>query len=125
MCEKVVRGIRGAITARDNTSKDIIEATIELIKAIVEINEINTEDICSIFFTTTPDLNADFPASAARELGWTLVPLLCAREIDVPNSMTRVIRVLLHVNTQKTQSEIKHLYFGEAAKLRPDLSSAQ
>lgn len=116
-----VRGIRGAITAKDNTKVEIFSATKELLKAIVEANQIETEDIASIFLTTTPDLNADFPASAARELGWHLVPLLCAREIDVPNAMSRLIRVLMHVNTGKTQAEIRHLYLGEAAGLRPDL----
>lgn len=116
-----VRGIRGAITAQANTKNDIFSATKELLKAIVEENEINTEDIASIFLTTTPDLNADFPATAAREMGWHLVPLLCAREIDVPNATSRLIRVLMHVNTTKTQAEIKHQYLGAAAGLRPDL----
>lgn len=121
MGERSVRGIRGAITAKANTKGDIFEATKELLKAIVEANQIDPEDIASIFLTTTPDLNADFPASAARELGWHLVPLLCAREIDVPNAMSRLIRVLMHVNTAKSQAEIRHLYLGEAAVLRPDL----
>jgi len=121
MGEKLVRGIRGAITANSNTAEEICRATTELLKAIVARNEIDIKDIASIFFTTTPDLNADFPASAARELGWHLVPLLCAREIDVPTGMPRLIRVLIHVNTEKTQEEIKHLYLGEAAILRPDL----
>ncbi len=122
MGEKTVRGIRGAIKAQGNTAEDICRATAELLKAIVEVNEIRTEDIASIFFTTTPDLNADFPATAARELGWNLVPLLCAREIDVPGSMPKLIRVLMHVNTTKTQDQIKHQYLGEAAVLRPDLA---
>lgn len=122
MGEKCVRGIRGAITVEKNTPEAIVEATTRLLKAIVAANELRTEDIASIFFTTTPDLNADFPASAAREMGWSLVPLLCAREIDVPTSMPMLIRVLLHVNTTKSQQEIKHQYLGEAANLRPDLS---
>ncbi len=121
MGKQAVRGIRGAITAGGNTAKDISEATKTLLKRIVEVNEIDTEDIASIFLTTTPDLNADFPATAAREMGWNLVPLLCAREIDVPNSMAKLIRVLIHVNTTKPQAEIKHQYLGEAAGLRADL----
>lgn len=121
MQERFVRGIRGAITAKANTKAEMFSATKELLIAIVEDNQIKTEDIASIFLTTTPDLNADFPATAARDLGWHLVPLLCAREIDVPDAMPRLIRVLMHVNTTKTQAEIKHLYLGEAAGLRPDL----
>jgi len=118
--EKLVRGIRGAITVK-NTADDICHATTRLLKAVVEANDIDIEDIASIFFTTTPDLNADFPATGARKLGWSHVPLLCAREIDVPHSMPSLIRVLLHVNTTKSQSEIKHQYLEEAAALRPDL----
>ncbi len=126
MGEKYVRGIRGAITAESNTSGDIIKAAKRLIMELVEANEVIKEDIASIFFTTTPDLNADFPASAvSKGLGWYLVPLLCAREIDVPTGTPRVIRVLMHVNTTKTQAEIKHLYLDKAARLRPDLSGAQ
>lgn len=116
-----VRGIRGAITAKANTKDEIFSATKELLNAITEANQIETEDIASIFLTTTPDLNADFPATAARDLGWHMVPLLCAREIDVPNAMPQLIRVLMHVNTTKTQLEIKHLYLGDASGLRPDL----
>lgn len=121
MGEKIVRGIRGAITVKDNTVEDIFEATKTLLKKIVEENQIETEDIASVFLTTTPDLNAEFPATAARQMGWHLVPLLCAREIDVPNKMGKLIRVLMHVNTTKTQAEIRHQYFGDAAGLRPDL----
>lgn len=122
MGENVVRGIRGAITVADNTAEEIFRGTKELLTTMVEANGLQTEDIASIFLTTTPDLNADFPASAARDLGWTLVPLLCAREIDVPTGMKKLIRVLMHVNTVKTQAEIKHQYLGEAGSLRPDLA---
>lgn len=121
MGEKLVRGIRGAIAVGENTAEEIFSGTEELLRRIVEENEINTEDIASVFLTTTPDLNAEFPATAARRMGWTLVPLLCAREIDVPGRMPRLIRVLMHVNTSKTQEEIKHQYLGEASVLRPDL----
>lgn len=122
MGETKVRGIRGAITAKNNTAEDICASTTTLLLQMIAENGVNIEEIASVFFTTTPDLNADFPASAARELGWKLVPLLCAREIDVPNSMPKLIRILIHVNTEKTQAEIKHQYMGEAAGLRPDLT---
>lgn len=117
----LVRGIRGAISVESNTSRELIDATKELLLTLVKDNDLNTEDIASLFFTVTPDLNADFPASAARELGWTLVPLLCAREIDVPNGPPRLVRVLVHANTIKSQQEIRHVYLKDAASLRPDL----
>ncbi len=123
MGEKAVRGIRGAITAKGNTQREIFDATKKLLETMVKVNDVNTEDIASVFLTTTPDLNADFPATAARELGWNMVPLLCAREIDVPGSMERLIRVLMHVNTNKSQAEIRHQYLDEAASLRTDLAN--
>jgi chorismate mutase len=118
-----VRGIRGAITVERNTREEIIAATKELLLSLVRENGIEIEDIASIFFTLTPDLNAEFPALAARELGWQYVPLLCAQEIDVPGAMGKVLRVLMHVNTEKSQKELKHLYLKGAATLRLDLSS--
>ncbi|MCL6558713.1 MAG: chorismate mutase [Firmicutes bacterium] len=117
-----VRGIRGAIKVYENTAESIIAATKELLSTIVRENDIAVGDIASIFFTLTRDLNAEFPALAARKMGWHHVPLLCAREVDVPGAMTGVIRVLVHVNTEKSPEELKHLYLGEAALLRPDLS---
>lgn len=117
----VVRGIRGAITADGNTAEAITMATKRLLLKMVQENELVTEDIASAFFTTTPDLNATFPAAAAREIGWTSVPLMCAREIDVPEKIPFAIRVLIHVNTTKKQDEIKHCYIEGAATLRPDL----
>jgi chorismate mutase len=121
MKSMMVRGVRGAISVEANTSEAIRNATKELLEKIVKINELNPEDIASAFFTVTKDLNADFPASAARELGWTSVPLLCATEIDIPGSLPCIIRVLLHTNTTKSQQEIKHVYLKEAVKLRKDL----
>jgi len=118
-----VRGIRGAITVERNTREEIIAATKELLLSLIRENEIEIEDIASIFFTLTPDLDAEFPALAARELGWQYVPLLCAQEIDVPGAMGKVLRVLMHVNTEKSQEELKHLYLKGAATLRLDLSS--
>ncbi len=117
-----VRGIRGAITVERNDRQEIIEATQELVKTIIERNQLSTEDICSAFFTVTPDLNAEFPAKAARALGWDYVPLLCAQELDVAGAIARCVRVLVHVNTTKSQREIKHVYLREAANLRPDLT---
>jgi len=116
------RGIRGAIRAEANTKESIFEATRTLLAKIIEANEIELDDIASIFFTATVDLNADYPAYAARDLGWTSVPLLCAREMDVPGGMSRVIRVLLHVNTAKSQTQIQHQYLGDTSRLRPDLT---
>ncbi|MGQ9511973.1 chorismate mutase [Thermodesulfitimonas sp.] len=124
MCRPIrVRGIRGAITVAGNTREEIIAATKELLLALVRENGIEIEDIASIFFTLTPDLNAEFPALAARELGWRYVPLLCAQEIDVPGATGKVLRVLMHVNTEKSQRELKHLYLKGAATLRLDLSN--
>ncbi len=117
-----IRGVRGAIRVERNTPEDILAATRELLLTVTEKNDLAVEDIASAFFTVTDDLDAEFPAYAAREIGWEAVPLLCAREIAVPDSMSRVLRVLLHVNTTKTQDQIHHQYVGETARLRPDLS---
>ena len=118
----MVRGIRGAICVEANTKAAIHAATRELLSQIFVANDVDTESIASIFITATPDLNADFPAYAAREMGLNLVPLMCTIELSIPGAMQRVIRVLVHINTEKSQAEIKHQYLGEAAKLRPDLS---
>lgn len=117
-----VRGIRGANQVGANTREAIYHSTCELIKAIMDANDVDPEEIASIFLTSTPDINADFPAYAVRDLGFDSVPLLCAREIDVPGAMPSLIRIMLHFNTEKSQSEIKHVYLGDTAKLRPDLS---
>lgn len=119
------RGIRGAIRVKENTKESIFDATRTLLNEIVRANEVDTDDIASAFFTATVDLNADYPAYAARDLGWDTVPLLCAREMDVPGGMTRVIRVLLHVNTAKPQTRIIHRYLGETQSLRPDLKGSK
>lgn len=122
----VVRGIRGATSAEENSREAILEATRELLVEILRANQINHfEDLVSAIFTTSPDLNACFPAEAARALGMNEVPLLCASEISVPGALPRCIRVMLHVNTQKKQCEITHVYLREAVKLRPDMKSAQ
>jgi chorismate mutase len=115
------RGIRGATVAEKNGSREIISASEELLSAMVTLNGVKRQDIVSIIFSVTKDLNADFPAKAARKLGWTLTPLLCTYEISVPKSLKKCIRVLMHVNTKKSQDAIKNVYIGEARKLRPDL----
>jgi chorismate mutase len=116
-----VRGIRGAISVNNDTPKEVLEATKLLLSEIVAKNDIRIKDIASIYFTVTPDLKSCFPAVAARELGWNLVPLICSVEIPVDGSLAKVVRVLMHVNTTKNQEEIVHIYLREAVKLRPDL----
>jgi chorismate mutase len=116
----VCRGVRGAITAAENSREAILAATRELLSAIVAANNIDPEDIASIYFTATIDLNATYPALAARQLGWVDLALLCGQELEVPDSLRRCIRVLLHWNTTKSVKEIVHVYLGEAVVLRPD-----
>jgi chorismate mutase len=119
------RGIRGATTVTDNTADGILAATREVLSGIVERNWIDVEDITSVFFTVTEDLDAEYPARAARQLGWENVALMCAREIPVPGSLQRCIRVLLHVNTTKSPAELRHIYLREAAALRPRWTEPQ
>ena len=120
-----VRGIRGATSVANDTAEEILEATRELLEELLRANNITTfDDIVSVIFTTTEDLRSTFPAEAARALGMHRVPLLCACEIPVPGSLPRCIRVLMHVNTDKSQAEIIHVYLREARKLRPDVNSA-
>lgn len=118
----MVRGIRGAVTVDANTVEAIREATQRLLKTIAERNGLAPGDIVSVFFTGTTDLNAEVPARAAREMGWHAVPMFCMQEMRVRDSLPRCIRVMLHVNTHKSQDEIYHVYLGDAARLRPDLS---
>ncbi|MFF2482166.1 chorismate mutase [Paenibacillus sp. NPDC058071] len=120
-----VRGVRGAITVDVNEPQPILKATMELLGEIVKENEIVPEDICSVMITVTGDLDATFPASAIRQLsGWELVPLMCALEVPVKGSLEKCIRFMLHINTEKSQAEIKHVYLGGAQALRPDLSKS-
>ena len=121
-----VRGIRGATITLADSREAILEATRELLQEMLRANAASDfDDIASILFTTTPDLTAAFPAEAARELGMSTVPLLCASEIDVPGRLARCIRVLIHLNTEKPAREIVHVYLREAKSLRPDMKSAQ
>jgi chorismate mutase len=121
-----VRGIRGATTVSDDKAELVLEATDELLREMLSANGIEEfEPIAAIFFTTTPDLRSTFPAEAARRLGMTLVPLLCNQEIPVPDRVPRAIRVMMQVNTRKSQAEMRHIYLRDAKGLRPDLVSAQ
>jgi chorismate mutase len=121
-----LRGIRGATTVAEDRPELVLEATRELLEAMLAANGIEDfEPIGAIFFTTTPDLVSTFPAEAARALGMTTVPLICNQEIPVPNRMPRAVRVMLQLNTTKSQREIVHVYLREARALRPDLVSAQ
>jgi chorismate mutase len=115
------RGIRGATTVERNDREEILAATTELLQLIVERNELQTEDIASAIFTVTDDLDAAFPAVAARAIGWTEVALMCMREIPVPGSLRKCIRVLLHVNTMRSAAQMRHVYLRGAVNLRPDL----
>lgn len=118
----LVRGIRGAITVKENEEEAILNATERLLKKIIEANQIEAENVCHVIITVTTDLNATFPAKALRRIdGWKYVPVMCATEIPVPNSLEKCIRLMLTVNTDKSQKEIHHVYLEEAVKLRPDL----
>jgi chorismate mutase len=118
----MVRGIRGATTVTENTREAILEATSELLDAMVRANDVQRDDVASAFFTTTPDLNAEFPAVAARDAGWTDVPLLCGHEMSVPGGLPRCLRLLMHVNTDRRIEEIRHIYLRDAVALRPDIA---
>ncbi len=121
-----IRGIRGATTVTDDEPELILQATRELLEEILEQNEgMQPEEVASAIFTVTDDLVSTFPAQGARQMGWGLVPMMCAREIPVPNSLPRVIRVLVHWNTNVPQNKITHVYLRDAVKLRPDLVAAQ
>ena len=115
-----LRGIRGATTASANTREAILDAVCELLDALVRANDLAQADVASIYFTVTPDLDAAFPAAAARWMGWNDVALLDAQAPRVPGDMPRCIRVLIHWNTQHAQSEIRHVYLRDARTLRPD-----
>jgi len=114
------RGVRGATTVDDNSPDAILQATTELLTELVAANDLHVDEIASAFFSTTTDLDAEFPAVAANRMGWTNVALLCGHEMQVPGSLQRCLRVLLHVNTDKAQHEIVHVYLRGAKVLRPD-----
>src|SRR5712691_5581146 len=116
------RGIRGATTVEHNDREEILAATTELLQLLIRRNDLYAEDVASAIFTVTEDLDAEFPALAARYLGWTEVALMCTREIPVPGSLEKCIRILLHVNTTRSAAEIQHVYTRGAVNLRPRLN---
>ena len=116
-----VRAVRGAIQVAGDTREEILEGSAELVRAVLERNDLTADDVISIVFTATPDLTAEFPAYAARLLGLTDVPLLCASEIAVPGAMPRTLRLLAHVETDKPRADLRHAYLRGAAALRTDL----
>jgi chorismate mutase len=117
------RGVRGATSVTEDSAEAIWAATAELLKILIETNEIDEDDVASVIFTTTPDLTAAYPAKAARDMGWTQVALIGCQEMNVPGSVKLCVRVLIHWNTPKRNAELKHVYLGEAVALRPDLAS--
>ena len=122
----MIRGIRGATSVEADSREEVLEATAELLRAVIERNGIDDfARVASAFFTTTPDVTSCFPAEAARDLGMGAVPLLCASEIDVAGACPKLIRVLLHVDTDRSQTDVRHVYLRRAKALRPDLGAAQ
>ncbi|TVP95770.1 MAG: chorismate mutase [Planctomycetaceae bacterium] len=117
----VCRGVRGATTIEHDNRDEVLSATRQLLALMIRRNGIDSADVASVIFTVTRDVTAEFPAVAARQLGWIDVPLLCGYEVSVPGSLSHCIRVLVHWNTTKTQQEIEHTYMREATALRPDL----
>lgn len=122
----MLRGVRGAITIKENIEGEIVDATERLLREMVKQNGIKAEDVASVFISATEDIDAVFPAKALRRLdGWTYVPVMCMREIPVVNSLKKCIRVMIHLNTDKSQQEVKHVYLEDAVILRPDLNEGK
>lgn len=119
----LTRGVRGATTVEANSPESILDATKELLAAMLKANDLDVEYVASAFFTVTPDINAEFPAIAARDMGWNTVALLCGHEMNKPGALPMTLRVLLHVNTEKAAREIKHVYLRGARVLRPDIDT--
>lgn len=119
----LTRGVRGATTVEANSPEAILDATKELLDAMIKANGLEVDNVASAFFTLTPDLNAEFPALAARELGWTNVALLCGHEMNKPGGLPMCLRILLHVNTDLPAADIKHVYLRGARVLRPDIEA--
>ena len=117
-----VRAIRGAVQVDANDREAILEGTTELVTEVMERNGLHTDDVISVVFTGTPDLNAEFPALAARKIGFHDVPLICAAEIAVPGAMPRVVRLMAHIETDRPRSAIQHVYLRGAAALRLDIA---
>ena len=120
----MIRGIRGATTVKENTEKEMIDCTEVLLREMIQQNNLQPEDVCSVFISVTNDINAAFPARALRRVsGWEYVPVMCMNEIPVPDSLAQCIRVMMHVNTKAEQQEVNHIYLEEAVRLRPDLNN--
>ncbi|HEY8199982.1 MAG TPA: chorismate mutase [Actinomycetota bacterium] len=117
----LLRAVRGAITLREDTVDEVISATSHLIEEMLSRNELSHDDLVSIMFTATPDVRSEFPAAAARKIGISDVPLICATEIDVAGAPSRCIRVMMHVYTDRDRSALHHVYLGDARQLRTDL----
>ncbi len=117
----MTRGVRGAIQAQANTRESILEGARQLMTQIISANAVEAGKVAAVFFTVTPDLDAAFPAEVRKSIGWHTVPFLCSQEIPVPGSLSRVLRVLVLLETERSQEGIKHQYLGAAAPLRPDL----
>jgi chorismate mutase len=116
-----IRGLRGATTCDEDTPAQIEDATQELLRSMMDLNELAHDDVVSVFFTATPDLTSTFPATVARGIGFGDIPLICASEIDVPGAMPKCIRILMHVYTNRSRSELRHVYLRNAQGLRDDL----
>ncbi|WHY75877.1 chorismate mutase [Neobacillus sp. WH10] len=120
----MIRGVRGATTVNENTEEAIVSATVELLAKLIEVNHIQPDSVASVLISTTEDINAAFPAKALRKFAeWTYVPVMCMREIPVPNALKMCIRIMMHVDTDIAQDKIVHVYLKEAKVLRPDLGS--
>lgn len=119
----MTRGVRGATTVEVNSAEAILQATEELLTTMMKANELDEESVASAFFTVTQDLNAEFPALAARQMGWDDVALLCGHEMNKPGALPMCLRILIHVNTERARSEIRHVYLRGARVLRPDIES--
>jgi chorismate mutase len=120
-----VRAVRGATQLEVDEREHLLERVAELIRAVLDANELSTDDLISVLFTVTPDLRSEFPAVAGRQVGLVDVPLICAKEIDVPGALPRVVRMMLHTETTRKRDEIQHVYLHGAVALRPDLTGAQ
>jgi chorismate mutase len=121
----MIRGVRGATTVTANSEEAIIAATEELFAKLIEVNQIQPDSVASVLISTTEDVDAAFPAKALRKIpGWTYVPVMCMREMPVPNSLKMCVRVMMHINTSVTQENIVHVYLNGAQVLRPDLNNS-
>ena len=116
-----VRALRGATTVEDDTPEQITERVVELLEAMIERNDVDHDDLISVWFTATPDIHSMFPAEAARKIGWGDVPLLCAQELDIVGATPKVVRVLAHLSSDRSRSELHHVYLHGARALRDDL----